>query len=102
MNARDKASSRIVWKWLVGPVALSVFAACSHAPPADFAPDPGLLARIREIQIRTTAAQACPGTAIAASYDAVLDDGTHVPFQRTYDKKHPPRLHTVFLDLSSA
>ena len=102
MNARDKASSRIVWKWLVGPVALCVFAACSHAPPADFAPDPGLLARIREIQIRTTAAQACPGTAIAASYDAVLDDGTHVPFQRTYDKKHPPRLHTVFLDLSSA
>src|SRR5256712_1614820 len=102
MNARDKATSRIVRKWLFGPVALSVFAACSHKPPPDFAPDPGLLAHIREIQIKTTAAAACPGAGIAASYDAVLDDATHVPFQHTYDKKHPPRLHMVFLDLSSS
>src|SRR2546426_5084519 len=102
MNARDKATSSIVRKLLFGPVALSVFAACSHKPPPDFAPDPGLLAHIREIQIKTTAAAACPGAGIAASYDAVLDDATHVPFQHTYDKKHPPRLHMVFLDLSSS
>src|SRR3989449_6085407 len=102
MNARDKATSRIVRKWLFGPVALSVFAACSHKPPPDFAPDPALLAHIREIQIKTTAAAACPGAGIAAAYDAVLDDAPHVPFQHTYDKKHPPRLHMVFLDLSSS
>src|SRR6266571_1831800 len=88
--------------WLLRPLVLSVFAACSHAPPPDFAPDPGLIARMREIQITTVQSRACSGTAVQASYDAVFDDGTHVPFQRTYDKKHPPRLHMVFLDLSSS
>ncbi len=91
-----------VWKSLLCPVALSLAVGCSHKPPPDFAPDPGLLSHIREIQIRTTVTQACPGTAIAASYDAVLDDDTHVPFLRTYDKKHPPRLHVVFLEFSSS
>src|SRR5690348_8545011 len=90
---------KAVWKWLLCPVVLA--AACSHAPPPDFAPDPGLLAHIQSIQIKTTVTQACPGTAVGASYDAVLDDGTHVPFLRVYDKKHPPRLHVVFLDYSS-
>src|SRR6266550_1538667 len=91
-----------VWKSLLCPVALSLAVGCSHKPPPDFAPDPGLLSHIREIQIKTTVTQACPGTAIAASYDAVLDDGTHVPFLRSYDKKHPPRLHVVFLEFSSS
>ena len=88
--------------WLLRPLVLSVFAACSHAPPPDFAPDPGLVARMREIQITTLQSRACPGAAVQASYDAVFDDGTHIPFQRAYDKKHPPRLHMVFLDRSSS
>jgi hypothetical protein len=31
----------------------------------------------------------------------VLADGARVPFSRSYDKKHPPRLHVVFLDRES-
>src|SRR2546426_6119255 len=42
----------------------------------------------------------CPGGWIQASYEAVLADGSRVPFARSYDKKHPPRLHVVFLDRS--
>jgi hypothetical protein len=75
--------------------------ACSHKPPADFAPDPGLVARIVEIQMTTAAAYACPGQGIRADYEAVLDDGTVVPFARTYDKDRPPPLHVVFLDRRS-
>src|SRR5437763_499343 len=74
---------------------------CSHAPPADFAPDPGLVAQIRDIRIVTSYARACPGSVIAASYEAVLASGERVTFARSYDKKHPPRLHVVFLDRES-
>src|SRR5438552_14895653 len=75
--------------------------ACSHAPPADFAPDPGLVPQIRDIRIVTSYARACPGSVIATSYEAVLASGERVPFARSYDKKHPPRLHVVFLDRES-
>src|SRR2546423_14490095 len=74
---------------------------CSHAPPADFAPDPGLVAQVRDIRIVTSYARACPGSVVAASYEAVLASGERVPFARSYDKKHPPRLHVVFLDRES-
>src|SRR5207248_8719810 len=74
---------------------------CSHAPPADFAPDPGLVAQIKDIRIVTSYARACPGSVIATSYEAVLASGERVPFARSYDKKHPPRLHVVFLDRES-
>ena len=77
------------------------FAACSHAPPPDFAPDPGLIAQVRDLRIVTTQDRACPGGGIQASYEAILADGSRVPFARTYDKKHPPRLHVVFLERSS-
>lgn len=78
-----------------------VLAACgAPKPPRDFAPDPGLVARIREIQISTTR-QACPGQAFAAYYTAILDDGSRIPFETRYDEDRPPRLHIVFLDRSS-
>ena len=75
--------------------------ACSHAPPEGFAPDPGLVAQIRSIRIVTAYTRACPGATISANYEAVLADGARVPFSRSYDKKHPPRLHVVFLDRES-
>src|SRR5438309_11905201 len=78
-----------------------VLSGCSHAPPADFAPDPGLVPQIRDIRIVTSYARACPGSVIATSYEAVLASGERVPFARSYDKKHPPRLHVVFLDRES-
>jgi hypothetical protein len=81
--------------------AVTLAAACSHAPPEGFAPDPGLVAQIRDIRIVTAYGRACPGATIPASYEAVLVDGSRVPFSRTYDKKHPPRLHVVFLDRTS-
>src|SRR5437762_15123 len=74
---------------------------CSHAPPPDFAPDPGLVAQVKDIRIVTSYARACPGSVIATSYEAVLVSGERVPFARSYDKKHPPRLHVVFLDRES-
>ena len=74
---------------------------CSHAPPADFAPDPGLVSQIRDIRIMPAYARACPGSVLQANYEAVLIDGSRVPFSRSYDKKHPPRLHVVFLDRGS-
>src|SRR2546430_15355596 len=77
-----------------------IVAACSHAPPPDFAPDPGLIAQVRDLRIVTTQDRACPGGGIQASYEAILADGSRVPFARTYDKKHPPRLHVVFLERS--
>lgn len=80
--------------------ALTLAAACSHRPPEDFAPDPGLLARIRSIEM-TTPSSACPGQSFAASYTALLDDGSRVPFATRYDRKHPPRLHVVFLERTS-
>lgn len=79
-------------------VALTgVLASCSHRPPDDFAPDPGLVSHIRSIEIRVPTA-ACPGESFAASYTATLDDGSRVPFATRYDRKHPPRLHVVFLE----
>src|SRR2546427_23435 len=75
--------------------------ACSHAPPEGFAPDPGLVAQIRDIRIVTTYARACPGAVIPTTYEAVLTDGSRVPFARSYDKKPPPRLHVIFLDRTS-
>ena len=74
---------------------------CSHGPPEGFAPDPGLVAQIRDIRIVTTYTRSCPGAVIPASYEAVLTDGSRVPFARSYDKKHPPRLHVIFLDRTS-
>lgn len=76
-------------------------AACSHAPPADFAPDPGLVGQIRDIRIVTAYPRVCPGGIIFATYEAVLADGARVPFATSYDKNHPPRLHMVFLDRTS-
>src|SRR5256885_11499425 len=74
---------------------------CSHRPPEDLAPDPGLVVQIRSIRIVTAYTRACPGATITANYEAVLADGARVPFSRSYDKKHPPRLHVVFLDRES-
>lgn len=82
--------------------ALAVSAtACSHGPPPDFAPDPGLVARIVELRMTTGAEYACPGQSLRADYEAVLDDGTVVPFARRYDKDDPPALHVVLLDRRS-
>src|SRR2546428_8814270 len=78
-----------------------LFVACSHAPPADFAPDPGLVAQIRDIRIVTAYARACRGAVMPTSYEAVLVGGSRLPFARSYDKNHPPRLHVVFLDRTS-
>jgi hypothetical protein len=83
------------------PAALLFGAACGPTgPPPDFAPDPGLVARIRELRI-STSARACPGETFGATYMAVLDDGVLVPFESRYEEKHPPRLHVVFLDRRS-
>jgi hypothetical protein len=73
------------------------FAACSSGPPPDFAPDPSLVVRISEIRIHTSGGPVCPGSTIWASYDAVLDDGTVIPFSTGYDEDDPPPLHMVFL-----
>ena len=74
-----------------------VAAACSHGPPADFAPDPGLVAQIREIRMATST-RACPGETFGATYTAVLNDGALVSFETRYDSKNPPRLHVNFLE----
>jgi hypothetical protein len=73
---------------------------CHHGPPADFAPDPGLVQQIREIRIDAPPS-ACPGAAFPVTYTAVLTDGALVPFESRYDKKHPPPLHVIFLQRSS-
>src|SRR5215469_14633467 len=78
----------------------AVASACSHGPPPDFAPDPGLVARIKKISIRAPQ-YACPGQSFAVYYDAYLDDGTRVQFATGYDKDHPPKLHVSFLDYDS-
>ncbi|HEV8265293.1 MAG TPA: hypothetical protein VGQ06_10085 [Gemmatimonadales bacterium] len=81
--------------------ALVLTAACGpKRPPADFAPDPGLLAQIRELRISTNA-RACPGETFGALYTAVLEDGSLISFESRYDDKHPPRLHVVFLERRS-
>ena len=84
----------------LSPIVVAVLAAaCSHGPPPDFAPDPGLVAQIREIRM-ATGTQACPGETFGATYTAVLNDGALVPFETRYDRKHPPRLHVTCLDRS--
>jgi hypothetical protein len=82
-------------------VLAGLLSACAHKPPADFVPDPGLVARIEAIRIEAPAA-ACPGQNLPAAYVAVLDDGSEVPFATRYDEKHPPPLHVVFLTRYSA
>src|SRR2546430_1889028 len=77
--------------------ATLLLAACSHAPPEGFAPDPGLVGQIRDIRIVTAYARTCPGSTIPTTYEAVLADGSPWPFSRTYDKKLPPRLTVIFL-----
>ena len=80
--------------------APALLAACSHRPPPDFVPDPGLVAHIRSIELRAPQT-ACPGNGFPVTYAAVLDDGSRVPFESRYDKKHPPQLHVVFLQRES-
>lgn len=84
----------------IGFIALAA-AGCHHGPPPDFAPDPAVLARIVRIQMLTSPAVVCPGQQIQTEYDAVLNDSSTVPFESRYDKKHPPRLHVVFLRRTS-
>ena len=57
--------------------------ACSHQPPEGFAPDPGLVSQIRDIRIVTAYTRACPGATMPTTYEAVLTDGSRVPFSRT-------------------
>ncbi len=87
-------------KRLSASVVGLVAAACSHGPPPDFAPDPGLVEQIREIRMATST-RACPGETFGAQYTAVLNDGALVSFQSRYDRKHPPRLHVTFLERTS-
>ena len=70
--------------------ATLLLAACSHAPPEGFAPDPGLVGQIRDIRIVTAYARACPGSTIPTTYEAVLADGSRVPFSRTQEGKQYP------------
>jgi hypothetical protein len=91
------ASSGLVLRLCVTLLPL----ACSHRPPEDFTPDPGLVAQIRDIQTFAMPARACPGSVVQMSYEAVLSDGSRMSFARSYDKKRPPRLHVVFLERSS-
>ncbi len=86
------------FRWL--PIVL--LAACSSKPPPEFAPDPGLVARIDEIRILPRDGWVCPGQSIVTDYEAVLNDGTTIPFARDYDEDHPPALHVVFLRRTSA
>src|SRR3989442_6088589 len=75
--------------------------ACTPHLPRDFRPDPSVVAQIQQIRIIPREPRACPGAAIQADYEAVLRDGTRVPFARAYDKKNPPRLHVQFLERKS-
>src|SRR5262245_42190056 len=74
-------------------IVVGLTGACGpKRPPPSFAPDPGLVQQIRELRM-TTATSACPGESFAATYTAVLNDGSVVPFETRYDEDHPPRLH---------
>jgi hypothetical protein len=86
----------------VGVAMSAVLAACSSKPPPDYAPDPVLVDRIAEIRIHTDGEWVCPGNVVRASYDAVLRDGSIVPFSTSYDDDDPPALHVLFLRLTSA
>jgi hypothetical protein len=80
---------------------LLVAISCTKGPPPDFAPDPGLVERIREIRMMPHTTRACPGERFRVDYVAVLDDGSRVPFESRYDESRPPRLHMNFLDRHS-
>jgi hypothetical protein len=80
---------------LLGAVLPLLFG-CAKKPPAGYAPDPGLLARVQSIRMEVPGA-ACPGQTIAAYYIAVLDDGSELPFSSRYDDDDPPALHVSFL-----
>jgi hypothetical protein len=84
------------WRGLVWVVVAGGLGGCAKKPPPDYAPDPGLVARIDSVRIIVPRA-VCPGVTIPASYEAVLDDGSLIPFSTRYDKNHPPPLHVVFL-----
>src|SRR6267143_3148957 len=86
---------------VISASAALLLVACSHAPPRDFAPDPRLITQIREIRIVPQESWACPGVPIHADYEAILADGSSVPFARSYNKKQPPRLHVRFLERKS-
>ena len=76
--------------------------ACSNKPPPDYAPDPGLIARIAEIRMLIGDGRVCPGNTIRASYEAVLENGAIIPFATRYENDYPPPLHMVFLSRNSA
>ncbi len=90
-------TSPIVWC----AVGLLVVGCGSKGPPPDYAPAPDLVSRIREVQISTNQLRVCPGEVVSVAYDAVLDDGSRVPFSRRYSRDNPPRLHVLFLGRSS-
>lgn len=96
MTARQGGHSGLSARGLVTGLLCAAALGCSHRPPPDFAPAPGLVALIEAIRVFVPEA-VCPGQTIRASYSAVLDDGTEVPFVNRYDKDHPPALHVVFL-----
>ena len=62
-------------RFFVTTFSVTVLVACSHAPPADFAPDPGLIAQVRDLRIVTTQDRACPGGCIQTSYEAEVEIG---------------------------
>lgn len=83
-------------------VVAGLLAACASKPPPDFAPDPALLSRIATIQVVPRSDHACPGERIRVDYEAVLDDGTVLPFSHEYDDDDPPALHVMFLGRQSS
>jgi hypothetical protein len=103
MNHSSLQRDRFTLTSLFCCLSLFVMSGCgTNEPPADLAPDAGLLAKIRTIQVTPASSRACPGAMIQASYEAVLEDGSRVPFESTYDSKHPPKLHVNALTFSSA
>jgi hypothetical protein len=87
---------------LQSAVLILVFVGCSSGPPPDFAPDPSLVSRIAEIRMHISGGPVCPGYTIRSAYDAVLDDGSVIPFSTRYDDDNPPALHVIFLRRTSA
>jgi hypothetical protein len=86
---------------VIGTILLLAVTACSHKPPANFAPDPNFIRGLRQIRITTSSTAACPGGVIGASYEAQLESGLWYPFANRYDKKRPPKLHVLFLRRNS-
>jgi|SRR5436190_176577 len=75
--------------------------ACTRKPPRDFAPDADLVQQIRQIRIIPHEPKACPGATIHADYEAILADGSTLPFANSYNTKQPPALHVQFLERQS-